>query len=295
MTRGALVVALLAAGCTCGAPAVAVTAAKRPRDLDRPQHGLSDEDARRVLARIDEREVTLLDFVDAVERMRGSRRLRAVTPEERTVVLDRLLDDELLADEARRRGLDAHPRVVAARREALRRVFVAHARELVRAPDPDPELVRARYDAEPARWRQPELVRARAIRLSDRALAEQTLAELREADDLDRAMHRLTVERSVASAGFPPEGRLGPFAAAELARPEDAHVPAPLRRAAFATSPGQLHPELVEADGYVHVVRALSRELEEEEIARRVEARALRGRTIRVEDAALRRVAPPAG
>ncbi|MFO0648387.1 MAG: peptidylprolyl isomerase [Polyangiales bacterium] len=91
-------------------------------------------------------------------------------------LLDRMVADRLLADEARRRGLDADPLV----RAAVERALVSRLRALVLNPAadttrPEDDEVRAWYDAHPERFHIPERRRARVIFLTNRREALDVL------------------------------------------------------------------------------------------------------------------------
>ena len=254
---------LIALACAACADAEPARPPAEPRAaIERPAHSISEATGARVVARIDEREITVLDVADEIDRQRGSVRSRAVMPASREELLDHLLRDELLADEARRRGLDDEPSVVRARRAALRERLAAGVRaELAHEESTDEEL-RELYGAHPEHWAMPERVVLRYLALPDRALAEEVLAAVRSAARPDHELRDRAEEHRWDAPGLPAYGELGPFARPELHRPEDAHVPRALAEAGFASEAGELHPGVVESDGVFFVVQALSRDPE---------------------------------
>ena len=72
----------------------------------KPAAGLTPEQATLVLARVGDKPITLGDYAAALERMDRFERLRYQSPERKKQLLDEIIAVELLADEARRRGLD---------------------------------------------------------------------------------------------------------------------------------------------------------------------------------------------
>lgn len=114
-------------------------------------------------------------------------------------LLDRMVADRLLADEARRRGLEADPLV----RAAVERALISRLRALVLNPAadttrPEDDEVRAWYDAHPERFHIPERRRARVIFLANRreALDVLRLALTRRRQRPVHEFRRLASERN---------------------------------------------------------------------------------------------------
>jgi peptidyl-prolyl cis-trans isomerase C len=72
-----------------------------------PPGKLTIELARQVLVKVGEREITLGDYAETLERMDPFERLRYQSPDRRKQLLNEIIQVELLAEEAKRRGLDA--------------------------------------------------------------------------------------------------------------------------------------------------------------------------------------------
>src|SRR5664279_149120 len=86
----------------------------------KPAQGLTQEQAAQVLARVGDKSITLGDYAAALERMDRFERLRYQSPERRKQLLDEIIAVELLADEAKRRGLDRDPETQLRLDQALR-------------------------------------------------------------------------------------------------------------------------------------------------------------------------------
>src|SRR6187200_3423370 len=71
-----------------------------------PPGKLTPELARQVLAKVGEREITLGEYAETLERMDPFERLRFQSPDRRKQLLNEIVQVELLAEEAKRRGLD---------------------------------------------------------------------------------------------------------------------------------------------------------------------------------------------
>lgn len=263
-----VLVLLTLAACRCGTeenarsvdapppvePADPTPAPSFPRD----DHGLPTERGEVVLARVDDRPITILDYLDDYERLRGADRLRFAMPAQRGALLELRLRDELLADEARRRGHADAPEVITAREEAMRRVLVELLREESPPSAPTEAELLALFTEEPERWLRPERVRAEFVR-GTREEATAALEHARTQRDPIRGMRewaQRTASPTVAS------GQLGPFAHPSTGWREAMPVPRAFAEAAHATPAGRLHPVVVEADGAYWVVYPLVREPE---------------------------------
>src|SRR5258706_5547054 len=120
------------------APAPSASTSARPS-------GITPELARRVLAKVGEREITLGEYAATLERMDPFERLRYQSPDRRKQLLDELVDLELLAEEAQRRGLDKQPETQERVRQMLRDELLAQVRASVPAPNDISEADARRY------------------------------------------------------------------------------------------------------------------------------------------------------
>ena len=151
-----------------------------------PAAGLSEEQAAKVLAKVEGRTITLGDYAAALERMNEFDRLRYQAPEKRRELLNEMIDLELLAAEARRRGLDKTPETEEQIRQILRDAMLADARRSVPTPQEiSPPEVRAYYDAHRDEYREPERRRVTAVIFKDKKEAEKTLDEAKKASAME--------------------------------------------------------------------------------------------------------------
>src|SRR3990167_3251235 len=122
-------------------------AAQKAPDAAVVPGGLTPEQAQKPLAKVGDKVITLGDFAQALADMPEYERLRYQGVERRKELLRAMVDMQLLADEARKQGLDKEPIVA----EEMRQVLVSWMRgkliEGLPAPGaiPEPEL-RAFYD-----------------------------------------------------------------------------------------------------------------------------------------------------
>ena len=144
--------------------------------------GLTTTQAATVLARVGDKAITLADFAATLERMDQFDRLRFQTPERRKELLDQMITVELLADEARRRGLDRDPETEESLRQVLRDAVLQDLRKGSRVPGEIAEAeVRAYYEAHKADFQEPERRRIGHLSVRDKAKAEKLVEEAKKA------------------------------------------------------------------------------------------------------------------
>jgi len=225
--------------------------------------GLSPEQAARVVAKVGDRTITLGDFARAVERMDQYDRLRYQSKERRHELLEEMIDVDLLADEAKRRGLDKDPEAQDMLRMILRDAMLAQSREGLPTPAqvPDSE-VRAYFDSHPEKFVEPERRRVAAIVMSDKKDAEKVLKEALKAKTVGEwgelvQKHSLTAPKHKGPTN-PAElaGDLGIVGPPDDARGSNLRVPEPVRTAVFQLKDvNDITPDLVEAEGRFFIVR----------------------------------------
>ena len=257
--RHAVLLVLLALGCetksTNGAgPSTSASA--------QPPSGITPELAARVLAKVGDHEITLGEYAATLQRMDPFERLRYQSPDRRKQLLDELIDLELLAEEARRRGLDKQPETQERVRQMLRDELLSEVRASVPTPGDISEAdARRYYDEHRDDFREPERRRVAHIALSSEAEAKAVLEKAlsvsaTEWGKLVEAKSKDT--RGKPSVALPPElaGDLGIVGPPGHARGENPNVPEPLRAAVFEIDNlGGVLPKVVAAAGAFHVVR----------------------------------------
>lgn len=223
---------------------------------------LSAELAGKVLARVGTRSITLGDYAAALERMDQFERLRYQTAERRKQLLDELIDAELLAREAERRGLSELPETQELTRQLLREEVLRRQRhDLPKLEELPMADLRKYYDSHKSEFVEPERRRVGHIVLKDRQQAEKVLADAIKASPAQWG--QLVKSHSIAPAGggdTPLElsGDLGLVSAPGQERGENPNVPEPLRAAVFQLkNVGDVHDKLVEDEGRWHVVRLM--------------------------------------
>ena len=224
--------------------------------------GLTPELSRRVLAKVGDHEITLGEYAATLERMDPFERLRYQSADRRKQLLDELIDLELLAEEARRRGLDQQPETQERVRQLLRDELLAQTRASLATPSDIAEAdARRYYDEHRDDFREPERRRVAHIALLTEAEAKAVLEKARVASPAEWG--KLVAEKSrdvrgKPSTGMPPElsGDLGIVGPPGHPRGGNPSVPEPLRAAVFEIEAlGGVLPRVVAAERAFHVVR----------------------------------------
>lgn len=256
--------------------------------------GLSAEQAAQVLARVGTRNITLGDYAAALERMDPFERMRYQTEDRRQALLEEMINVELLAREAERRGLDRQPETQELVRQFQRDELLRRLRGSVPGPSQLPVAeVQSYYQEHRADFHDPERRRAAQIVLGDEQRALRAIAEAASADEERwRALVKEYNPEVVSPQGDkttarPPldvAGDLGilsppaaPLAATGQAAPgqaapgqaalpgaalpaRDFEVPEPLRRAVYEIPEvGQVYPRPVAYGGRYYVLRLVSK------------------------------------
>jgi hypothetical protein len=229
--------------------------------------GLSPKQAAAVLAKVGDRTITLGDFAATLERMNQFDRLRFEPKEKREQLLQELIDLELLAQEAKRRGLDKHPEVQEAIRQILREAMLARAREGLPAPAEIPAgEVQAYYDKHKDKFREPERRRISVIVMGDEAKAKEVHAQalkMKAGEQWGELYYEHSLDAPKEKSAVTPgdlAGDLGIVGPPGEPKGESTKVPKELQRAVFALqNVGQIHPEVIKAEGKFYILRMSGR------------------------------------
>jgi parvulin-like peptidyl-prolyl isomerase len=249
---------MLPFGCTKASPSPGAAPSASASSAART--GLTPELAGRVLAKVGNHEITLGEYAATLERMDPFERLRYQSPDRRKQLLDELIDLELLAGEARRRGLDQKPETQERVRQMLRDELLAEVRASVPTPNDISEAdARRYYDAHRDDFREPERRRVAHIALASESQAKAVLEKALVASPAEWG--KLVETKSKDARGktsSPPElaGDLGIVGPPGHPRGENPNVPEPLRAAVFEIEKlGGVLPRVVAAAGSFHVLR----------------------------------------
>lgn len=240
-------------------PSASAQASAAPRTL-------TSEQAQQVLARVGERTITLGDYAAALERMDTFERLRYQSPDRRKLLLNEMIELELFAQEARRRGLDQKPETQERLRQMLRDELLRAVRREIKSPSDLAEAdVRKYYDEHKADFNEPERRRVSHIAVASQAEAKAILAKAQAgtAADWGKLVLDHSLDKGVKSLGAtPPElsGDLGIVGPPGHPRGANPRVSEALRAAVFKIEKvGGVLGEVVPDAGLFHVVRLAAR------------------------------------
>lgn len=282
--------AAILSGCSCDDdPASA--AADEARD---PVTGLTQSEAGEVLVTVGERAITLGDYVATLVRMDRFERLRYQSEAGQKKLLDELIEVELLAQEAERRGLDKDPKVVLRLQQAMRDELLRTVEAKLPAPEQISEReVRDYYEAHRATFQEPERRRVLLIKVGSESLGKEVLEKAR-GDGGEGALgvasgktwaelaQKYSLENPRAREGDPEEfaGDVGFVSAPKEERGGNDAVPDEARAGVFEIKQiGGVLPQLVAEGKFFYVVRlggispARDRTVQEADRAIRIEIR----------------------
>lgn len=227
---------------------------------------LTAEQAAQVLAKVGDREITLGEYAETLERMDPFERLRYQSPERRKQLLNEIVQVELLAEEAKRRGLDKEPETQERLRQMLRDELLRDLRASMPAAADIPESdVHAYYDAHHDEFKEPERRRVAHIVVSSEAQAKNVLEKALKASPAEwgKLVNEFSLDKPPQGAGPAPAelaGDLGIVGPPGHARGGNPRVPEALRAAVFQIADVNGVLDNVVADGgRFHIVRLAAR------------------------------------
>lgn len=228
-----------------------------------PVSGLTPDQAARIVAKVGDRTITLGDFARTLERMDPFDRLRYQTKERRRELLSEMIDVELLAQEAKRRGLDKRPEVQDALRQLYRDALLAKARDTLPPPAGiTAEEVKAYYDANAERYNEPERRRVSSIVMTSKPEADKILKlaqKTKTAAEWGDLFFKNSINAPKTRGPNDPvdlAGDLGIVGPPDDPKGGNTKVPDAVRAVVFKMpAVGQVADAVVEADGKLFIVR----------------------------------------
>jgi peptidyl-prolyl cis-trans isomerase C len=215
------------------------------------------EDARRALplARINGQTVTVGDFEAAIEHQSPLLRRDLSDRAKRAEFLDKLVNMDLLADEAKRRGFDKDEEAVSVRKNQLASLMHQRISEGVKDEAPPDDAVRKYYDDHIDAYVKPEKMRARHILVTDKGKAEKLLADVLKKKPSQHEFRKLAQENSEDEDTRLRGGDLMFFTRPAERKPDDPAVDPAVAEAAFKLREnGEISPQLVKGQKGYHVI-----------------------------------------
>lgn len=161
--------------------AVVALGCQRPKDKDAPADRVaatlppqSEAELDTPLAKIDDVVITVGEFQERINRQSPYVRGRYTSLENQREFLTNLIRFEVLAIEAKRRGLDKDPDAVRAMKQVMiQKLMAAEFESAGQAETITDEELKAYYEQNPNQYNKPEEVRVAAIVLKDKGRAEK--------------------------------------------------------------------------------------------------------------------------
>ena len=217
-----LCLSLASALCACGNK----DGQQAKDDSDWERFGITAEQAEQTIAKVGEREITVGEFALALESQGPYLRQRFRSPARRREFLKLMVDNELLALEAKRLKLDKGMNVESAAKRAMAQAMLDSVVDSkVKREDITNAMVRAYYQAHPAEYNKPEQVRLNMVSFGDRAAALKAHKAIKEGG--------MPILRSAAKAGGDANAGDTGFISRQPDESEDIKLDQAVREAAF--------------------------------------------------------------
>ncbi|MEO8901430.1 MAG: peptidyl-prolyl cis-trans isomerase [Polyangiaceae bacterium] len=227
---------------------------------------LTPELAKQVLAKVGEREITLGEYAETLERMDPFERIRYQSADRRKLLLNEIIQVELLAQEAKRRGLDKQPETQERLRQILKDELLRDVRRDAPAPGDVPDAeVHAYFDAHHDEFKEPERRRVAHLVVTNEAQAKAALVKATGASAAawGKLVSDVSLDKPAKNAAPAPvelAGDLGIVGPPGHPRGANPRVPEALRAAVFEIAKvGDVLPRIVPEGGRFHVVRMTGR------------------------------------
>ncbi|MDI6785058.1 MAG: peptidylprolyl isomerase, partial [bacterium] len=235
---------VIAGGITVSLAIVSVIAIGADKDKEtKPAVGVAP--ANEVLAEVNGKKITVSEFYAQMKRMAGEGQMQMDSPALRKKLLEGMIKEELLMQEAEKQGLEKDPAVQNEIEQAKQQIIV---RELVRreviekTKSVDEKELKTYYDGNKSQFPSPEQVHARHILLKTKAEADAIKAQLDKGADFTKLAKEKSIDPGTAGRG----GDLGFFSKDEMI-PEFSKV-------AFSLTTGKISAPVKSQFGY-HIIK----------------------------------------
>jgi peptidyl-prolyl cis-trans isomerase C len=220
------------------------------------KNGLTEEQSNKVLAKVGDTVITVGQFADRLGSQSPYLRSRYASPERRREFLDTMVRFELLALEAKKRGLDKDVEVDRVRRQTMvqqmmKETFDEHGVKLSDISDAE---IQAYYDAHPTEFHKPAQRRASQILFKDRGKADAALKKLQASPESMELFVKTAKEQNQDPDSKERDGDLRFFSREPT--PGDEGPAKEIREAVFSLkTTGELYPEVVGTPQGFHVLK----------------------------------------
>jgi len=215
----------------------------------------SSEELSAALAKVDGVTITVKQLEDNINRQSPYIRARYQSKEQKRVFLDNLIRFEVLAEEAKRRGLDKDPEVIQTMKSAMITKLMKDELEKGIKPEEVPEAdMKAYFESHKDEFDKPEEVRVSAVILKKKAQADEVARAAKTAEGKSNKGFRDLVTRYSTDE----ETKLRGGDLRYFAR-DATEVPKPVIEAAFALEKTGDIAGPIAADGTFYVLKQTGR------------------------------------
>ncbi len=244
--------------------------------------GLTPEQAAKVVARVGEREITVGDVTEQINRLSPYIRRRWAAPEKRKEFLQKLIRVELLSQEAERLGLGDDPEVQRTVKQVMIRLMVKNDLEKEVLPTTiEEKLLKEEYEKDHDKYHRPSQIRASHIVVKTEEEAMRIIEEVK-ANTSDRKFFRekakkISTDEETKGRG----GDLGYFSRPAERKEDEPEVDKSVAEAAWTLEKvGTILDKPVKTDKGFHVIKLTNKKPEMnrsfESVKRLIENRLLR-------------------
>lgn len=217
----------------------------------------SEEAVRKALpvVKIDDQAISLGDFELMAKTQSPMLQQGLLEKEKRDDFLNKIINMELLATEARRRGYEKDSEVITVQKNQLATLMHKKIAAEFESHEPTEADMKAYYEDNVGNYKKPEKVRARHILVSDKNEGMSILADLLKKKVSQYEFRRLAQEKSQDEATKNRGGDLTFFTRAADRQDGDPVIDDKIVEAVFNLKEnGSIHPKLIETDKGFHIV-----------------------------------------
>lgn len=202
-----------------------------------------------VLANIGSKTITSTEFAERLKQLPPQYQALIKSDEEKKTMLDALVKEQLIVQEAKERNLDKEKAIQAKINTIVDQILLEEMVKRVRDSQLKPSEAEAKsyYDQHKSEFTAPERIKVAHILVKEKAQAAQVLAQLKKGVDFAQVAKEYSIDGSSSKTG----GEMDYFSQGEM-------VPDFEKGAFLLTKPGQISEPVKTAFGY-HIIRLIDR------------------------------------
>ena len=176
-------------------------------------------------------------------------------PASKLAFLDKLINMNLLAAEAKKRGFKNNPEIIAVKKNRLAALMQRNIENNIKITDPSDSEISKYYNDNIGMFNKPEKIRARQILLTDKIKATALLKKLKESKISQYDFRKLAIEKNEDNESAEKGGNLSFFTKDGTRRTGHPPVDPKLAQAAFdIPENGDLYPSVIQTSTGYHIL-----------------------------------------